>query len=92
MAIRQVIDEKTDTFEDLMARLTMKQRSLLKGLASSEESLRPTSAAFIKKYRLTSPSTVQRILTSMLDKDLISYEGDHYFIHDYFFKYWLARS
>ena len=91
MAIRQVIDEKTDTFEDLMARLTMKQRSLLKGLAS-EESLRPTSAAFIKKYHLTSPSTVQRILTSMLDKDLISYEGDHYFIHDYFFKYWLARS
>lgn len=91
-AINYAIDEKEDTYQDLLARLSAKQKALLIALAHSGKDVQPTSGAFIKKYHLTSASAVQRSLAALQDKDIISNINGKYFIYDYFLYYWLNKK
>lgn len=91
-ALENILEEKTDTYQDTMARLTLKQRQLLIALSKERNNAQPTSAAFIKKYKLSTASSIQRSLTSLLDKDIISSESGKYYIYDYFFLFWLQRE
>ena len=91
-AINYAIDEKDDTYQDLLARLSAKQKALLIALAHSGKDVQPTSGAFIKKYHLTSASAVQRSLAALQDKDIISNINGKYFIYDYFLYYWLNKK
>ncbi|MBQ0060671.1 MAG: hypothetical protein KBT15_02705 [Bacteroidales bacterium] len=91
-ALERVLEEKTETFQDTMARLTLKQRQLLIALSKEGNDVRPTSGAFIKKYKLSTASSIQRSLSSLLDKDIISAEQGKYYIYDYFFQFWLQRE
>lgn len=91
-ALDNILAEKYDTFQDIMARLTLKQRQLLIALSKEGSSAQPTSGAFIKKYKLSTASSVQRCLSALLDKDIISSEPGKYYIYDYFFLFWLQRE
>ena len=91
-AINQALDEKDDTYQDLLARLSARQKALLIALAHSGKNVQPTSGEFIKKYRLTSASAVQRSLTALQDKDIVTNSEGKYFIYDYFLYYWLNRK
>lgn len=91
-AINQALDEKDDTYQDLLARLSARQKALLFALAHSGKNVQPTSGEFIKKYRLTSASAVQRSLTALQDKDIVTNSEGKYFIYDYFLYYWLNRK
>lgn len=90
-AIDYATAEKEDTFQDLMSRLTAKQKSLLTALARAGRNARPTSEEFIKKYRLTTASTVQRSLSALQEKDIVTNENGTYFIYDYFLNHWLNK-
>lgn len=92
-AINCAVEEKDDTYQDLLARLTARQKALLLALARTytEKSVQPTSGEFIKKYHLTSASTVQRSLSALQEKDIITNNNGRYFIYDYFFYYWLNK-
>ena len=90
-AIDYVTEEKEDTFQDLMSRLTAKQKSLLTALARAGRNARPTSEEFIKKYRLTTASAIQRSLSALQDKDIVTNEHGEYFIYDYFLNNWLKK-
>ena len=90
-AIDYATEEKEDTFQDLMSRLTSKQKSLLRALARAGRNAKPTSEEFIKKYRLTTASAIQRSLSALQDKDIITNENGSYFIYDYFLNYWLNK-
>ena len=63
-AINIAVEEKDDTYQDLLARLSAKQKTLLIALAHSGKDVQPTSGAFIKKFHLTSASAVQRSLSA----------------------------
>ena len=91
VAISNAVEEKNDTYQDLMARLTAKQKALLLALAHSHMDVQPTSGEFIKKYHLTSASAVQRSLSALQEKDIITSSNGHYFIYDYFLYFWLNR-
>lgn len=91
-ALEHILEEKTETFQDIMARLTLKQRQLLVALSKEGRDAQPTSGAFIKRYKLSTPSSIQRSLSSLLDKDIISSEPGHWYIYDYFFLFWLKRE
>lgn len=91
-ALEHILEEKTETFQDIMARLTQKQRQLLVALSKEGRDAQPTSGAFIKRYKLSSPSTIQRSLSSLLDKDIISSEPGKWYIYDYFFLFWLQKE
>lgn len=90
-AISYAVEEKDDTYQDLLARLTSKQKTLLLALAHSERGVQPTSGNFIKRYHLTSPSAVQRSLSALQEKNIVTNNNGEYFIYDYFLYYWLNR-
>ena len=92
LAINNAIEEKDDTYQDLMARLSAKQKVLLIALAHSGRDAQPTSGAFIKKYHLTSASAVQRSLSALQDKDIITNSNGQYYIYDYFLFFWLNKE
>jgi len=92
IAISYSVDEKNDTFQDLMTRLTAKQKALLLALAHSEKDVQPTSGQFIRKYHLTSASAVQRSLSALQEKDIVTSNNGQYFIYDYFLYYWLKQQ
>ena len=90
-AITYAVEEKDDTFQDLMSRLTVKQKSLLVALARAGRDVQPTSAAFIRKYRLSSASAVQSGLSALQDKEIITNDNGRYYIYDYFLCLWLTQ-
>lgn len=89
VAINNAIDERDDTYQDLMARLTAKQKALMLALARSGKDVKPTSGEFIKKYHLTSASAVQRSLSALKEKDIVTSNNGQYFMYDYFLHLWL---
>lgn len=91
-AINNVVEEKDDTYQDLMARLPARQKTLLLALVRSGRNVQPTSGDFIKKYHLTSASAVQRSIAALQEKDIITNENGQYCIYDYFLYYWLIRK
>jgi DNA-binding IscR family transcriptional regulator len=74
-----------------MTRLTVKQKVLLIALAHAGENVQPTSGGFIKKYHLTTASAVQRSLSALQEKDIITSSNGKYHIYDYFLYYWLNQ-
>ena len=91
VAINMAVEEKSDTYQDLMTRLTVKQKALLIALAHAGENVQPTSGDFIKKYHLTTASAVQRSLSALQEKDIITSSNGKYHIYDYFLYYWLNQ-
>lgn len=91
MAISYAIEEKDDIYQDLLVRLSAKQKALLIALAHSGKNAQPTSGEFIKKYHLSSASAVQRSLSALQDKDVITNNSGKYYIYDYFLYYWLNK-
>lgn len=91
-AINIAVEEKDDTYQDLLARLPAKQKALLIALAHSGRNVQPTSGAFIKKYHLTSASAVQRSLSALQEKDIITNSNGQYYIYDYFLFFWLNKE
>lgn len=92
IAINLAVDEKDDTYQDLLARLPAKQKALLIALAHSDKNVQPTSGGFIKKYHLSSASAVQRSLTALQEKDIVTSNNGQYAIYDYFLFYWLNKK
>lgn len=90
-AIEYAVEEKNDTYQDLMARLTTKQKALLVALGHEGKDVQPTSGDFIKKYHLSSTSAVQRALSALQEKDIITNENGKFYIYDYFLTYWIKR-
>ena len=91
-AISYAVEERNDTYQDMMARLSSRQKALLLALAHSGKNVQPTSGDFIKKYHLTSASAVQRSMSALLEKDIVTNNNGQYFIYDYFLYYWLNHN
>ena len=92
IAINYSIEEKDDTYQDLLARLSAKQKALLIALAHAGKDVQPTSGEFIKKYHLSSASAVQRCLSALQEKDIVTNSNGKYYIYDYFLYYWLTKK
>ena len=91
MAINYAIEEKDDTYQDLMVRLTARQKALLLAIAHSGKAIKPTSGEFIKKNQLISASAVQRSLSALQEKDIVTSNNGQYYIYDYFLHLWLNK-
>lgn len=77
--------------------LTKQQWSLLKSIAHEGKVYAITSKDFVQKYKLGSPSTVQRSVSSLLQKELIfsqyNEEGKMYYsVYDVFFQRWMQNQ
>lgn len=91
-AICNAVEEKEDTYQDMMTRLSSRQKTLLLALAHSGRDVQPTSGKFIRKFHLTSASAVQRSLSALQEKDIVTNNNEQYYIYDYFLYYWLKNK
>jgi DNA-binding MarR family transcriptional regulator len=72
--------------------LTKSQFKLLQAIAHELAVKQPNASAFIKSHKLVAPSTVNRALTALVEKDLIDYDNDEYSLNDIFLMRWLQRQ
>ena len=80
------------SYKDLLYRLAPKQKLLLQAIAKERLVKGITSSAFIKKYNLSSASSVQAALKPLLKNDIVTQNDDAYRVYDYFFSEWLANN
>jgi DNA-binding MarR family transcriptional regulator len=87
--LRAYLLEKESEFQVQLNLIPKNQRELITAIAIENGASQPTSAEFIKKYNLSSSSTVSQNLKSLVDKDLIEEEGEKYVVSDVFLNNWL---
>lgn len=89
--IKRATDNE-DVFESMYYGLSERQRSALKAIAAEGKAKQTQSVAFIKKYGLTSASSVQSAIRQLMDKDLVTTEKGSYRVDDRFFGFWLKNQ
>lgn len=71
--------------------LTINQQRFLKALASEVNSIQPYSADFLKRHSIGSPSSLQRIIQGLIERDIIERENGTLVILDRFFRLWVQK-
>ena len=89
-AEKVLINRETNTYQASLDGLSVGQRQVLIALAKKSLKDKLLSAEFLRKNNLPSASTVQYIIKSLFEKDLIDKNGKEYIVPDIFFKKWLA--
>ena len=91
-ARRNVIQLQEVSYKDLLSRLAPKQKLLLQAIAKEQIVRGVTSSTFVKKYNLSSASSVQAALKPLLKNDIVTMDDGAYRVYDYFFSEWLANT
>lgn len=91
-ALNNVMDSFKYTYQEMLFRMPEKQKELLIALAKEGKARAVTSGEFVRKYRLSSPSSVQSALRGLLEKDFITQEQGVYQLYDRFFGIWLREN
>ena len=89
--IKRVTDNE-NVFESMYYGLSERQRQVLKAIAIEGKAKHTQSVAFIRKYGLTSASSVQSAIHQLMDKDLVTTEKGSYRVDDRFFGFWLKNQ
>ena len=91
-ALLNVIMSQESTYADLLSHLPPKQKMVLQAIAKEGNATNVTSSRFIRKYNLSSASSVQAAVKLLLKNDLITQEGNAYRVYDHFLAEWLATK
>jgi hypothetical protein len=90
-ATRLLLQRENYAYTTLWESLALNQRKFLKGLAHEATKVQAFSAEFIGKYALGSASNVQRVVDSLLEKDVIDRDNGSFLISDRFFRLWIQN-
>lgn len=91
-AIASVVDSYRFNYQETLFRLPERQKELLVAIAKEGNAKSITSGEFVKRYSLTSPSSVQAAAKRLLEKDFITLFNGSYSIYDKFFEIWLREN
>jgi len=78
-------------YTNLWTSLTINQRRFLKALASEVAEVKPFGSDFLERHCLGSPSSVQRAVKALVEKDIIDRDNGRLTITDRFMKIWIQR-
>ena len=87
----KMLKREGEVYETILGDLTQKQKHLLIAMGL-EPGAKVFSAPFLSKYHLGSPSSVQKALQNLVEKDLLERENDHFVFQDPFFALWLQKK
>ena len=90
--ISSMIISNKYTYSENMFRLPDKQGKLLIAIAKNGSVVAPTSANFVKKYNLTSASSVQAALKGLIEKEFVTHDETGYVVYDKFLAMWLKEK
>ncbi len=91
-AVRQIISQNEDAYKDLLYQLTIRQRDLLVAVGREGKARQITGAAFVKRYNLSSASSVQKSAQTLMEKQLLTHNQGVYEVYDKFMALWLRES
>ena len=89
IAQENVVNGQEMAFRTLMDTIPSKQKEVLLAVAKDGEAQNITSAAFVRRHRLSSPSSVQSATKALLNSDLLTQDNGVYRVYDYFLSAWL---
>jgi len=91
-----ILEERAHSFADQMSLLSYQQKEVLIAVAKEGKASGVTSVGFTNKHSLTSPSSVQNALRTLLGKDIITYESQGknkvYSLSDRYLELWIKRN
>ena len=67
-AVVSIVDSFKFTYQEMIFRLPERQKDLLVAISKEGEAREITSGKFVRRYSLTSPSSVQAALKGLLEK------------------------
>ena len=88
-AIEYILRMSSDTYEALLYQMPEKQRSAFLAIAMEGKAKEVNSAAFLKKHKLPSASSVTSAIKGLLEKDFITVDKGEYMAYDQFFVLWM---
>lgn len=97
-AIKSILEENTYVYGETLARMGISAKQLLIAIAKTGRASRLTSGAFVKKHALSSPSSVQKAMRTLLDMQMITYDIQGpknekvFLIPDKFLDIWLRNN
>lgn len=91
-AVRQIINQNEDAYKDLLYQLTARQRDLLVAVSHEGKTRQITGVAFIKRFNLSSASSVQKSAQALMEKQLLTRNQGVYEVYDKFMALWLRES
>jgi len=89
-AKHNVIMSQENSYKDLLSNLPPKQKIVLQAIAKEGLAQNITSSKFIKKYNLSSASSIQAAVKLLLKNDILTQTEDGYRVYDFFLSEWLA--
>ena len=94
--LKDILEEKGRTFASVMNQLNYQQKETLVAVAKEGIASGVTSVAFVKKHALKSPSSVQYAISTLLEKQLLTYQNVErtkiYSVSDRFMQMWICRT
>ena len=91
-AISLLLERESYAYTALWESFAVNQRRFLSGLVQESRGVEVFSALFIRNHNLSSPSSVQRVVKNLLDRDIIDREEGAYFVADRFFQLWVQNQ
>ena len=91
-----IIEEKGRSFASVMNQLNYQQKETLIAIAKEGKASSVTSVRFVKKHALKSPSSVQYAISTLLDRQLLTYQSEErtktYSVSDRFLEMWISKT
>jgi len=94
--LSDILEEKGRTFASVMNQLNYQQKETLIAIAKEGKASGVTSVAFVKKHALKSPSSVQYAISTLLEKQLLTFQNQGrtkvFCPSDRFMEMWICRT
>lgn len=90
-AISNIFDIFEHVFQEMLLRVSEKQKTLLIAVAKENKVKNITGAQFISSYNLKTASAIQGALRPLIENETITKEVDCYRITNRFFSLWIAK-
>ena len=94
--VNDILQDKEHSFLIQLSLLNYTQKETLIAIAKDVEAYEVTSAAFVRRHSLQSPSAVQNAIRTLLNLQMITYRQDGrtkvYSVSDRFLQMWMVRK
>lgn len=90
--IDNILQANEFTYQSMLFQLPLKQKELLVAISKAGKAQSITSTDFVRRYHLSSTSSVQSAIKGLLEKNFVTSTLGVYEVYDRFFAMWLIRK
>ena len=91
LSIQNILEDNSTHYREMLSNLPASQKALLYAIAMDGWASQITSAAFVKRHKLLSPSSVQAAIKKLLGEELVVEHNKRYRVNDRFLRIWIRR-